>query len=99
MKEQDKCQYLAEPTTKVFLPVVIWWTLGNEDPVGPTGEGSDKGQVPEMRAGSVTAGATDHGQPPPFLTRPPGPTGGGRPAEPPFHGWGDGRSPPETAAQ
>ena len=59
----------------------------------------DKGQVPEMRAGSVTAGATDHGQPPPFLTRPPGPTGGGRPAEPPFHRWGDGRSPTEIAAQ
>lgn len=32
IKEQDNCKYLTEPTTKVFLPVVIWWTLGNEEP-------------------------------------------------------------------
>ena len=54
-KGKTKCQYLTEPATKVFLPVVIWWTLGNKDPVGPTGEGSDKGQVSEMRASSVRA--------------------------------------------
>ena len=83
----------------MLLPVVIWWTLGNKDPVGPTGEGSDKGQVSEMRARSVMAGATDHSQPPPFPTRPPSPIGGERSAELLFHSWGDGRSPTETAAQ
>lgn len=92
-KGKTKCQYLAEPATKVFLPVVIWWTLGNKDPVGPTGEGSDKGQVSEMRASSVTAGATDRSQMTPFPTRPPSAIGGGRSAELLFHSWG------ETAAQ
>lgn len=57
-KGKIKCQYLTEPATKMFLPVVIRWTLRNKNPVSPTGERGDKGQVSEMRGRSVTLGAT-----------------------------------------
>lgn len=51
-KGKIKCQYLAEPATKMFLPVIIWRTFRNKHPVSPTGEGGDKGQVSKMRGRS-----------------------------------------------
>lgn len=51
-KAKVKCQYLTETATKVFFPVIIWRTLGNENPVGPTRQRGDKGQVSRMRAKS-----------------------------------------------
>lgn len=57
LKGKEKCQYLAEPATKVVLPVIIWRTFRNKNPVGATGERSDKGQVSKMRARSITLGA------------------------------------------
>jgi hypothetical protein len=48
-----KCQYLTEPATKVFFPVIVWRTLRNKNPVGPTGQRGDKGQVSRMRARSM----------------------------------------------
>lgn len=53
LKGKIKCQYLAESATKVLLPVVIWWTFRNKNPVGPTGQRGDKGQVSETRARSI----------------------------------------------
>lgn len=51
-KGKIKYQYLAEPATKMFLPVIIWRTFRNKHPVSPTGEGGDKGQVSKMRGRS-----------------------------------------------
>jgi hypothetical protein len=53
LKDEIKHQYLTEPATKVFLPVIIWWTFWNKNPVGPTGERGDKGQVSEMKPRSA----------------------------------------------
>lgn len=52
-KGKIKGRYLAEPATKMLLPGIIRRTLRNKNPVGPTGERGDKGQVPEMRARSI----------------------------------------------
>ena len=60
LSAKKKCQYLTEPATKVFLPVIIWWTFRNKDPVGTTGERGNKGQVSEMRTRSITLVATLH---------------------------------------
>ena len=82
----------------MLLPVIIWRTLRNKNPVGPTGERGDKGQVSETRARSVTPGATLPKQPLPFLTTP-SPAAGERSEEPPFHSWGEGTSPTGSANQ
>lgn len=59
-KDKKKCQYLAEPATKVVLPVIIWWTFGNKNPVRTTGERGDKGQVSKVKARSITLGVILH---------------------------------------
>lgn len=38
--------YIREPPAQVVLPVVIWWHLWNEHPVGTTGQSCHQGQVP-----------------------------------------------------
>lgn len=53
LKDKRKRLYLTEPPAKVLLPVVVWRTLRNEDPVGPTGQRGDEGQIPGTRAGST----------------------------------------------
>lgn len=98
-KGKIKCQYLAEPATKMFLPVVIRWTLRNKNPVSPTGERGDKGQVSEMRGRSVTLGATLHRLPNPYLAGLPVPLGGEMCEDLCFHAWGEGKSAAETASQ
>lgn len=60
LRAKKKCQYLAEPATKVLLPVIIWWTFRNKNPVGATGERGDKGEVSEMRTRGIMLGAPLH---------------------------------------
>lgn len=86
-KSKEKGQYLGEPATKVVLPVIIWWTFRNKNPVGTTGERSDKGQVSKMRARSIPLGATIHKQPGWQV-----PIVGERTEDPLFHSWGEGKS-------
>lgn len=52
-KGKIKHRYLTEPPTKVFLPIIIWWTFRNKNPIGPTGQRGDKGQISEVRARSM----------------------------------------------
>lgn len=59
-RSKIKCQYLRKPATKVFLPVIIRWTFRNKNPVSPTGERGDKGQVSDMRGRSMTLGTILH---------------------------------------
>lgn len=55
---QSKVKYLTEPATKVFLPVIIWWTFRNKHPVGTTGQRGDKGQVSKITVRSMALGTT-----------------------------------------
>lgn len=83
----------------MLLPVVIRWTLRNKNPVSPTGERRDKGQVSEMRGRSVTLGAILHELPHPYPAGPPGPITGEMCEDLCFRAWGKSKSAAETASQ
>lgn len=76
----------------MVLPIIIWWTFRNKNPVSTTGERSDKGQVSKMRARSITLGAALHKQPRLYPTGWPVPIVGERTEDPLFHSWGEGKS-------